>query len=176
MGPGTESATTMGPMVSQEQRDGVRDMVAKAVEEGAHVALGGNAALEKLGETHPDLDPNGFWYPATVLTGVTHQFEIANQEIFGPVAAVQRVSSDEEALKIANDTVFGLAGYVMGEDMKKTLRFAERMEAGMIGVNRGALSDAAAPFGGVKQSGLGREGGFEGIEEYLDTVYLALDV
>ena len=107
---------------------------------------------------------------------MTPQFEIANQEIFGPVAAVQRVSSDEEALKVANDTVFGLAGYVMGEDMKKTLRFAERMEAGMVGVNRGALSDASAPFGGVKQSGLGREGGFEGIEEYLDTVYLALDV
>lgn len=176
LGPGTDPKTTMGPLVSQEQRDGVRDMVTKAVEEGAHVALGGNEALEKLGETHPDLDPNGFWYPATVLTGVTPQFEITNQEIFGPVAAVQRVSSDEEALKVANDTVFGLAGYVMGEDMKKTLRFAERMEAGMVGVNRGALSDASAPFGGVKQSGLGREGGFEGIEEYLDTVYLALDV
>lgn len=176
LGPGTDKKTTMGPMVSEEQRDKVADMVKKAVDEGATVALGGPEGFDQLSETHPDLDPNGFWYPATVLTGVKPDFEIANEEIFGPVAAIQRVSSDEEALRLANDTKFGLAGYVCGGDLKNALRFAEQMEVGMVGVNRGAISDATAPFGGVKQSGMGREGGFEGIEEYQETKYLALDL
>lgn len=175
MGPGTDEKTTQGPMVSEDQRQKVIDLVKQAVDGGAKVLLGGNEALDNLSETHPELDPNGFWYPATVLTNVTPDNPIANEEIFGPVVAIQRVSGDEEALKVANDTPFGLAAYVMGEDMKATMQFAEKIEAGMVGVNRGAISDAAAPFGGVKQSGLGREGGFEGIEEYLDTVYLALD-
>ncbi|WP_295644502.1 NAD-dependent succinate-semialdehyde dehydrogenase [uncultured Corynebacterium sp.] len=176
LGPGTDKKTTMGPMVSEDQRDKVADMVKKAVDEGATVALGGPEGFDQLSETHPDLDPNGFWYPATVLTGVKPDFEIANEEIFGPVAAIQRVSSDEEALRLANDTKFGLAGYVCGGDLKNALRFAEQMEVGMVGVNRGAISDATAPFGGVKQSGMGREGGFEGIEEYQETKYLALDL
>ena len=176
LGPGTHKETTMGPMVSAEQRDKVADMVKKAVEEGAEVALGGPEAFDKLGETHPELDLNGFWYPATVLTGVKPDFEIANEEIFGPVAAIQRVNSDDEALRRANDTRFGLAGYVCGGDLKNALRFAEQMEVGMVGVNRGAISDATAPFGGVKQSGMGREGGFEGIEEYQETKYIALDL
>ncbi|KGM19036.1 NAD-dependent succinate-semialdehyde dehydrogenase [Corynebacterium auriscanis] len=176
LGPGTDEKTTQGPMVSAEQRDKVAGMVEKAIEEGAKVALGGPEAAAKLTETHPDLDPNGFWYPATVLTDVEPEFEIAQREIFGPVLAVQRVSSDEEALRVANDTIWGLAGYVCGTDMKNTMRFAERMEAGMIGVNRGIISDAAAPFGGMKQSGVGREGGFEGIDEYQETKYLALDI
>lgn len=176
LGPGTDKKTTMGPMVSEEQRDKVAELVKKAVDEGATVALGGPEGHEKLFETHPELDPNGFWYPATVLTGVKPEFEIANEEIFGPVAAIQRVSSNEEALRLANDTKFGLAGYVCGGDLKNALRFAEQLEVGMVGVNRGAISDATAPFGGVKQSGMGREGGFEGIEEYQETKYIALDL
>ena len=176
LGPGTDKKTTMGPMVSEEQRDKVAELVKKAVDEGAAVALGGPEGYEKLFETHPELDPNGFWYPATVLTGVKPEFEIANEEIFGPVAAIQRVSSNEEALRLANDTKFGLAGYVCGGDLKNALRFAEQLEVGMVGVNRGAISDATAPFGGVKQSGMGREGGFEGIEEYQETKYIALDL
>ena len=95
---------------------------------------------------------------------------------YSAVAAIQRVSSNEEALRLANDTKFGLAGYVCGGDLKNALRFAEQLEVGMVGVNRGAISDATAPFGGVKQSGMGREGGFEGIEEYQETKYIALDL
>ncbi|HIW95002.1 MAG TPA: NAD-dependent succinate-semialdehyde dehydrogenase [Candidatus Corynebacterium gallistercoris] len=176
LGPGTDEKTTQGPMVSAEQRDGVVSLVDAATDQGAKVLLGGNDALRALGETHPELDPNGFWYPATVLTNVTEDNDIANEEIFGPVVSIISVPSDEEALRVANNTPFGLAAYVMGEDMKATLQFAEKVEAGMIGVNRGVISDAAAPFGGIKQSGVGREGGFEGIDEYLDTTYLALDV
>ena len=179
VGPGNHPDTTVGPMVSAEQRDKVADMVDGAVNQGATVELGGfNPATAGDGKvkTSADLDPQGFWYAPTVLTGVDQSFDIAHQEIFGPVVAIQVVDSDEEALKRANDTKFGLAGYVCGEKLEATLAFAEKMEAGMIGVNKGVLSDAAAPFGGVKQSGLGREGGFEGIDEYLETLYLSLDL
>lgn len=174
MGPGVKDGVTMGALVSADERDKVAGLVEGAVKEGATVELGGPEVLANLGETHPELDPNGFWYPATVLSGVTPDFEIANTEIFGPVLAIQTFTDEDEALRIANDTPFGLAAYVCGEKLTETLRFAERMEAGMVAVNRGALSDATAPFGGVKQSGIGREGGFEGIDEYLETVYIAL--
>ncbi|WP_151902327.1 NAD-dependent succinate-semialdehyde dehydrogenase [Corynebacterium urogenitale] len=175
MGPGTREGVTMGPLVSAEERDKVAALVDGAVKEGATVELGGPEALAALGEEHPELDPQGYWYPATVLSGVMPEFEIANTEIFGPVLAIQTFSDEDEALRIANDTPFGLAAYVCGEKLARTMSFAEKMQAGMVAVNRGALSDATAPFGGVKQSGIGREGGFEGLGEYLDTVYIALE-
>ncbi|MBC2680999.1 NAD-dependent succinate-semialdehyde dehydrogenase [Corynebacterium anserum] len=174
MGPGVQEGVTMGALVSANERDKVKGLVERAVDDGAVVELGGPDALARLGETHPELDPRGFWYPPTVLSRVTPEFEIARTEIFGPVVAIQTFTDEEEALRIANDTPFGLAAYVCGEKLAETLRFAEKMEAGMVAVNRGALSDATAPFGGVKQSGIGREGGFEGIDEYLETVYIAL--
>ncbi|MDH2456219.1 NAD-dependent succinate-semialdehyde dehydrogenase [Corynebacterium bovis] len=170
MGPGTDPATTLGPMVSAEQRDGIADLVDTALDEGATAVLGGKRVTTAEGA----VDPAGFYYPATVLTGVEPDSTIANTEIFGPVLPVQTVASDEEAVRVANDTPFGLAAYVFGERFPETLDVAESVQAGMVGVNRGVISDAAAPFGGVKQSGIGREGGFEGIDEYLETVYLAL--
>ncbi|RAV31225.1 NAD-dependent succinate-semialdehyde dehydrogenase [Corynebacterium heidelbergense] len=162
-GAGAEEGSTVGDGGPGEQ------LPAAAGDAGAP---GTNTPLR----TATDLDPAGYWYPPTVLSGVSSTSEIANEEIFGPVLAIQTVDSDEEALRIANDTPFGLAAYVMGEKLEATIKFAEQLDAGMVGVNRGVISDASAPFGGVKQSGLGREGGFEGIEEYLETVYLALDV
>lgn len=175
IGPGTQEDVQVGAMVSEKERDKVRDLVANAVQEGATVELGGVEALEKFPETHPELDQNGFWFPPTVLTNVSPDSEIANTEIFGPVFAIQTFSTTDKALRVANDTPFGLAGYVCGENLAETLSFAESMECGMVAVNRGLLSDAAAPFGGVKSSGIGREGGFEGLGEYLETQYISVE-
>lgn len=175
IGPGTQDDVQVGAMVSDKERDKVRDLVAGAVKEGAKVELGGVEALEKFPEAHPELDENGFWFPPTVLSGVTSDSEIATTEIFGPVFAIQTFSTTEEALRVANDTPFGLAGYVCGENLKETLAFAEDMECGMVAVNRGLLSDASAPFGGMKTSGIGREGGHEGLDEYLETQYISLE-
>lgn len=175
MGPGTQEGVDVGPMVSDDEREKVARIVERAIEQGAVVETGGPEALQNLKDDQPDLDPSGFWYPPTVLSGVRPEHDISRVEIFGPVLAVQTFSDTEEALRAANDTPFGLAGYVYGEKIAETMRVAERMEAGMVAVNRGVLSDAAAPFGGVKASGLGREGGFEGIGEYLDVRYLALE-
>lgn len=179
VGPGTHAETTLGPLASADQLRKVSGLVDSAVAQGARLLLGGGRADgDGLGDgvrTACELDPRGYWFPPTVLTDVRPEFDIAQQEIFGPVAAIQVVDSDEEALCRANETPFGLAAYVMGEKLEPTLAAAERIEAGMVGVNRGAISDASAPFGGVKQSGLGREGGFEGIEEYLEPVYIAVD-
>ena len=167
-------------MVSAEQRDKVAEMVEKAAEQGAKVEIGGFKLTEESLAEHPelkttgDLDTNGFWYAPTVLSGVTQDFEIANQEIFGPVMTIQTFADEDEALANANATNFGLAGYVVGEKLQETMAFAEKMEVGMVAVNKGLLSDPAAPFGGVKQSGIGREGGFEGIEEYLETQFITV--
>lgn len=162
VGPGTSESTKLGPMVNAKQRDGIADKVQRSVDAGAHVLLGGSA---------PDRD--GFYYDATVLTDVPRDSAVAVEEIFGPVAPIITVSSDEDALTVANSSEMGLTGYVYTRDLARGLRVSEALEVGMVGLNRGLVSDPAAPFGGVKQSGLGREGGFEGIEEYLETTYVA---
>ena len=162
LGDGTSESTTLGPMVNAKQRDGIADKVARSVEAGATVALGGSVP-----------DRPGFFYEATVLTDVPRTAPVATDEVFGPVSSIIRVKDDADALAVANDTEMGLTGYVYTRDLARGLALAEKLEVGMVGLNRGLVSDPAAPFGGVKQSGLGREGGFEGIEEYLETTYVA---
>lgn len=169
VGPGTQDGVQVGPMVSDKERDKVQGLVDRAVEEGARVVMGGKDSL-------PDgLDAGGYWFPPTVLADVRPDSEIAQTEIFGPVVAIQTFTDADEALDRANDTPFGLAAYVFGQDLGATMTFAEDVEAGMVAVNRGLLSDATAPFGGVKTSGIGREGGFEGLDEYLETRYISLE-
>ncbi len=163
VGPGTDESTQLGPMVSAEQREEVAATVRATVAAGAAVVIGGET-----------LDGPGFYYPATVLADVPRDSPAATTEIFGPVAPIITIDDDNDAVALANATEMGLAGYVYSKDLGRALRVAERLELGMIGVNRGSVSDAAAPFGGMKQSGLGREGGFEGINEYLETSYVAV--
>ncbi len=162
VGPGTDPATGCGPMITRKAVDKIERLVADAVTRGAQVQLGG---------TRP-AGP-GFYYPPTVLTGVSPQSEMKHEEIFGPVAPVYRFDTEEQAVVLANDTEYGLAAYVFTRDLKRGLAVAGRIEAGMVGLNRGLVSDPAAPFGGVKQSGLGREGGVHGILEYLEAKYIA---
>src|SRR5690606_9937552 len=146
---------TLGALVSVDERDKVAELVSTAVREGATVTLGGEPAEQ------------GAFYPPTMLTGVEHGSTINQTEIFGPVTAVVKVDDVDDMVRMANDTIYGLIGYVFGEE-SLALRVAMRIDAGMVGVNRGVLSDPAAPFGGTKQSGLGREGSSEGILEYLE--------
>ena len=162
MGAGSDEGTKLGPMVNAKQRDGVADKVARSVQAGARAVLGGSVP-----------DGAGFFYPATVLTDVPRDAPVAVDEIFGPVAPIIVVKDDDDAVAFANSTEMGLTGYVYTRDLARGLRISERLEVGMVGLNRGLVSDPAAPFGGVKESGLGREGGFEGIEEYLETTYVA---
>jgi succinate-semialdehyde dehydrogenase / glutarate-semialdehyde dehydrogenase len=162
MGPGLDEGVELGPMVSEKAVTGIADLVDRSVAAGATAVLGG---------TRPD--GPGFFYPATVLTNVPADAPVSTQEIFGPVAPVIAVDSDEEALALANATEFGLVGYIYSRDLAHGLRVSEQLDVGMVGLNRGLVSDPAAPFGGVKESGLGREGGFEGIDEYLETKYVA---
>lgn len=160
-GSGLDRANTLGSLVSLEERDKVAALVTTAVDEGATVILGGEASAA------------GAFYPPTMVTGVQHGDTINQTEIFGPVTAVVKVDSIDEMVEMANDTIYGLIGYVFGEEAL-ALRVAMRIDAGMVGVNRGVLSDPAAPFGGTKQSGLGREGSSEGILEYLEEKYIGL--
>jgi succinate-semialdehyde dehydrogenase/glutarate-semialdehyde dehydrogenase len=164
MGDGLEDGVTVGPLVNAATRDKVDALVVDALEKGARVLTGGKR-------------PNGagYFYPATVLTDVSADADLVREEIFGPVAAIQTFSSEDEMIRAANASPYGLASYVYTRDMRRGLRVAERLETGMVGLNRGLLSDPAAPFGGVKQSGLGREGGHEGIMEYLETQYVSVD-
>ena len=122
------------------------------------------------------LPERGFWFAPTVFTDVSQTHRIAREEIFGPVAVVVRFKDEQEAVRLANDTEFGLASYVFTEDLAKALRVAGELDFGIVGVNRGLVSTAAAPFGGLKTSGLGREGGLNGLEEYVETQYLSLPV
>lgn len=163
VGSGLEKSNELGALVSTSERDKVASLVDSAVAAGAKVHLGGEIPA---GE--------GAFYPPTLLTNVEHGSEINVNEIFGPVTAVVRVSDVDEAIWMANDTEFGLMAYVFGEE-KTALRVAHRLEAGMVAVNRGVVSDPAAPFGGMKQSGLGREGSSEGILEFLEEQYIALN-
>jgi succinate-semialdehyde dehydrogenase/glutarate-semialdehyde dehydrogenase len=162
MGPGTSEDTQLGPMINSRAVDGIADKVERTVAAGAQVVLGGS---RPSGE--------GFFYPATVLSDVPRDSAAATEEVFGPVAPIITVADEDEALAIANDTDMGLTGYVYSGSLARGLSVSERLEVGMVGLNRGLVSDPAAPFGGVKQSGIGREGGFEGIDEYLETTLVA---
>ena len=163
LGNGLDKSSTLGPLISAKQVATVEDLVSDAVSKGATVAVGGVAP-----------GGSGHFYPATVLADVPASARIFKEEVFGPVAPVIGFDTEEEGIAAANDTEYGLAAYIYTQGLDRALRVAEAIEAGMVGVNRGVISDPAAPFGGVKQSGLGREGGSEGIEEYLDTKYIAL--
>jgi succinate-semialdehyde dehydrogenase / glutarate-semialdehyde dehydrogenase len=165
MGPGTAEDTQLGPMINQRAVDGIADKVSRTVDAGATAVLGGSVP-----------DRPGFFYSPTVLSDVPRDSAVATEEVFGPVAPIITVRDDEDALAIANDTEMGLTGYVYTGDLARGLRVSERMQVGMVGLNRGLVSDPAAPFGGVKQSGLGSEGAREGIDEYLDTKLVGLSV
>lgn len=165
VGPGYDEGVQVGPVVSHKQKDEVAGLVAGALLAGAKRVVGDPQAMPAKGS----------FYPPTVLTEVPADSEIARTEIFGPVAPLIRVSSDEEALRLANDSEVGLIGYIYTKDLAKGLRLSAKLQTGMVGLNRGLVSDPAAPFGGVKESGLGREGGFEGIAEFLETQYVATD-
>lgn len=155
--------TDIGPMISDRARDKALNLVHRAVGAGATLACGGRA-----------VDGPGWFLEPTVLAGVAHDNPVLDEELFSPVATITTFTDEDEALRLANATAMGLAGYVMTRDTSRALRMADELEVGMLGVNQGAISNAAAPFGGVKQSGLGREGAEQGIEEYLETVYLSL--
>jgi len=163
MGPGYEDGVTLGALSGPDQVDSVAELVDDAIVAGATLCLGG---IREEGE--------GSFYPATVLTEVPAESRIAKEEIFGPVVAIQTFSTDAEAIRLANDTHFGLAAYVFSESLERALNVAESLEVGMVSINKGALSDPAAPFGGVKESGFGREGGFEGIREFLETKLISI--
>jgi succinate-semialdehyde dehydrogenase/glutarate-semialdehyde dehydrogenase len=163
VGPGTSPDTQVGPLVNEDTVAKVDGLVNDAVSAGATATTGG---------TRPD--GPGFYYPPTVLTGVDPASAILREEIFGPVAPIVTFASEEDAVRLANDTEFGLVAYVYTTDLARGLRVSEAIEAGMVGLNRGLVSDPAAPFGGVKQSGLGREGGHEGMLDYLESKYIAV--
>ena len=163
IGRGTEDGVVVGPLIDADAREKVGSLVADAVQRGAEVVVGGEA-----------LDGDGYFYQPTVLAGVPHDAWMRHEEIFGPVAPITPFETEEEAITAANDTDFGLVAYVFTRDLDRALRVSERMEAGMVGLNQGIVSNPAAPFGGVKQSGLGREGGRVGIEEFLEIKYVAI--
>jgi succinate-semialdehyde dehydrogenase/glutarate-semialdehyde dehydrogenase len=163
LGPGTADGVQVGPLVNREAVDKVDELVRDAVARGATVVTGGG---------RPDRD--GCFYQPTVLTEVPPGAELLREEIFGPVAPVVSFDTEDEAIRLANDTEYGLVAYLYTGDLARGLRVSERLEAGMVGLNRGLVSDPAAPFGGVKQSGIGREGGREGILDYLEATYVAV--
>ncbi|WP_040754463.1 NAD-dependent succinate-semialdehyde dehydrogenase [Nocardia transvalensis] len=163
VGAGYDEDTQLGPLVNQRQLDRVHGLVRDAVARGATTLTGGR-----------QLEQPGHFYAPTVLTDIPADARVLHEEIFGPVATVTGFDDESDAIAAANATEYGLAAYVYTNDLNRALRVAEALDAGMVGINRGAISDAAAPFGGVKQSGLGREGGSEGIEEYLETKYIAI--
>jgi succinate-semialdehyde dehydrogenase / glutarate-semialdehyde dehydrogenase len=163
VGRGTEPDVQVGPLIDAKQRDKVAELVEDAVDRGASVAVGGRAP-----------DGNGYFFEPTVLSDVPDDARLLKEEIFGPVAPVASFADEDEAIAAANDTEYGLVAYFYTSDFKRALRVAERLETGMVGLNQGIVSNPAAPFGGVKQSGFGREGGREGIEEYLEIKYVAM--
>jgi succinate-semialdehyde dehydrogenase/glutarate-semialdehyde dehydrogenase len=162
MGNGLEADVDVGPLVNAATRDKVKDFVADAVERGAKIELGGYLP-----------DGPGYFYPPTVLSNVQDGSKCLSDEIFGPVAVIQTFKDEAEVVRRANDTEYGLVAYVFTQDMKRGLQLCESLEFGMVGLNRGLVSDPAAPFGGVKQSGLGREGGHEGLLEFMEAQYIS---
>jgi succinate-semialdehyde dehydrogenase/glutarate-semialdehyde dehydrogenase len=167
LGRGTDEHADVGPLIDDAQRGKVRALVQDAVAKGATCVVGGVDAIPA--------DRPGYYFPPTVLGDVPASADLLREEIFGPVAPVATFSSEQEALDAANRTQYGLVAYVFTNDGKRALRVSERLETGMVGLNQGIVSNAAAPFGGVKQSGFGREGGVEGIDEYLSTKYVAVN-
>jgi succinate-semialdehyde dehydrogenase / glutarate-semialdehyde dehydrogenase len=165
VGRGTEEGVDIGPLIDDDQRSKVAELVEDALGKGAKAVVGGSA-----------LDGVGYFFEPTVLGGVTPDARMLKEEIFGPVAPIASFSSEEEAIAAANDTEYGLVAYVFARDIKRALRVCEGLETGMIGLNQGMVSNAGAPFGGVKQSGIGREGGNEGLEEFLETKYVAVNL
>jgi succinate-semialdehyde dehydrogenase / glutarate-semialdehyde dehydrogenase len=165
VGRGTEPDTDVGPLIDERQRAKVAELVGDAVERGAKVLVGGQA-----------LDGPGYFYAPTVLADVSPDAHVLGEEIFGPVAPIATFATEQQALDAANRTEYGLVAYLYTRDLERAVRMAEGIETGMVGLNQGIVSNPAAPFGGVKQSGYGREGGFEGISEYLETKYVALSL
>jgi succinate-semialdehyde dehydrogenase/glutarate-semialdehyde dehydrogenase len=164
MGNGLDDGVTLGPLVNEDGRQKVMALVDDAVKKGAKVLTGGKKP-----------DGAGFFYPATVLTDVPDSAEMLRDEIFGPVASIQTFKSEDEVVKRANDTEYGLVAYLYTGDLSRGMRVSERLDFGMIGLNRGLVSDPAAPFGGMKQSGIGREGAHEGLMEFLETQYVSVN-
>jgi succinate-semialdehyde dehydrogenase/glutarate-semialdehyde dehydrogenase len=164
MGNGLDDGVALGPLVNAEGRDKVIELVDDAVKKGAKVLVGGKRP-----------DGAGYFYPATVLDNVSDDAAMLREEIFGPVAPLQTFRSEEEAIRKANDTEYGLVAYLYTRDLSRGMRVSEKLDFGMIGLNRGLVSDPAAPFGGTKQSGLGREGSHEGMMEFLETQYVSVN-
>ncbi|AYY11631.1 NAD-dependent succinate-semialdehyde dehydrogenase [Actinobacteria bacterium YIM 96077] len=163
VGRGTEEGVDVGPLINAQQRETVESLVSDAVERGGHVATGGS----RTGDS-------GYFFEPTVLGNVPRDARILTEEVFGPVAPIATFGSDDDALVQANNTEYGLVSYVYTRDLQRALRVCEGLETGMVGLNAGIVSNVAAPFGGVKASGIGREGGFEGIEEFLETKYVSV--
>jgi succinate-semialdehyde dehydrogenase/glutarate-semialdehyde dehydrogenase len=163
MGRGTDDGVDVGPLITEKARAGVAELVADAIEKGGKVLVGGDIP-----------DGPGWFYPPTVIADVPTEARVCREEIFGPVAPVTSFATDDEALELANDTEFGLIAYAYTRDLDRALAVAEGLESGMVGLNTGVISNPAAPFGGVKASGFGREGGREGIEEYLEVKYVGI--
>jgi succinate-semialdehyde dehydrogenase/glutarate-semialdehyde dehydrogenase len=165
IGRGTEEGVQVGPLIDGKAVEKVSELVGDALDRGARAVVGGRAR-----------DGRGYFYEPTVLAGVPSDARVLKEEIFGPVAPVAAFDSEEEAVAAANDTEFGLVAYVYTSDLRRAFRVVEGLETGMVGLNQGMVSNPAAPFGGVKQSGIGREGGKEGIEEYLEIKYVAMNL
>ncbi|MDX1622181.1 MAG: aldehyde dehydrogenase family protein, partial [Nitriliruptorales bacterium] len=164
LGPGTDAEAEVGPLINLKAQEDITKLVEASAAAGARVLTGGGPA-----------DRPGWYFEPTVVTDLDPNADLLSTEIFGPVAPVVVFDEEEEAVARANETPFGLAAYVYTADLARALRVAEELDVGMVGVNRGLISDPAAPFGGVKHSGLGREGAHEGLLEYLETKYVAVD-
>jgi succinate-semialdehyde dehydrogenase/glutarate-semialdehyde dehydrogenase len=162
MGNGLDDGVALGPLVNKDGLDKVVELVDDAVSKGARVLTGGKKP-----------DGQGYFYPATVLANVPDNAKMLNEEIFGPVASLQTFRDEKEVITRANDTEYGLVAYLYTKDLSRGLRVSEKLDFGMIGLNRGLVSDPAAPFGGMKQSGIGREGAHEGLMEFLETQYIS---
>lgn len=165
MGRGVEDGVVVGPLIDQNAIDKISELITDATSRGASLQLGGDPVMR-----------DGFFFPATVLTDVPAEAEINSTEIFGPVAPITPFDSEEEVLELANNTPYGLIAYLYTNDLQRAFRVGEALETGMVGLNKGVISNPAAPFGGIKESGLGREGGFTGIDEFLDTKYIGMDL
>jgi succinate-semialdehyde dehydrogenase / glutarate-semialdehyde dehydrogenase len=164
VGRGTDAGVGLGPLVNDRQRAKVADLVVDATGRGATAVVGGGSAP----------DGAGYFYPPTVLAGIKGDSRLLREEIFGPVAPIITFDDEAEAVAAANATEYGLVSYLFTRDLDRALRLAEQLDSGMVGLNQGVVSNPAAPFGGVKQSGFGREGGEEGIEEYLEVKYVGI--
>jgi succinate-semialdehyde dehydrogenase/glutarate-semialdehyde dehydrogenase len=163
MGNGLDDGVALGPLVNAEGRDKVIELVDDAVSKGAKILTGGKRP-----------EGPGYFYPATVLSNVPDGAKMLSEEIFGPVASLQTFKDEAEVIHRANDTEYGLVAYLYTKDLGRGMRVSEKLDFGMIGLNRGLVSDPAAPFGGTKQSGVGREGAHEGMLEFMETQYIAV--